>query len=276
MSAVRRNRPQSMTSRVMLIKSQRGKGGGAKLGASEMFAGVKYAKPTITKLNAKITRIAKRIKEGTEKVYLNTNGQGSLASNFYGVNLCDWSTQTPVFDNDPSASAYSKCNKFTWNKLKLDLIYDIGNEYSNVDITTFLVSIKDEASKIYDKTTGVLSLTSGEDYKRNSATSNSGQVFLNPKVFNIHYVKRMIMGNSGQNPNTNGNSTEMKYIRRRQTISLSIGKVCHNPYGDIDLLTCNQDPSKQYYLLVFNNNLSIDGEYPLLDFNLLNTVTCPS
>lgn len=230
----------------------------------------------VNKLAKKVNRIAKAVKEGVETVYLNANGSNTLSTNFLGINLCDWSTQSPVFDDDPTESAYARCNKFTWKSMKLDLIYDCNNEYENVDLTTFIVSVKDEASKIYDKATGVLTLTSGLDYKRNSATSNSGQVYLNPKVFNIHYVKRSIIGNNSQNPTTAGNSTEMKYIRRRIAIKLKVNKICKNPYGDIDLLTCNPDPSKQYYLLVFNNNLATDLQYPLLDWNLLNTIICPS
>jgi len=233
------------------------------------MSGKKYTKKStkrtkstkVDKLEKKVMSLVKLNKVAVQKQFLNASGNISLAAPANFINLLNYPACVSIFGT--SGVDYTTTNKWIHKKSKMDFVFSASNETANIDINMYVVSLKDEANHAYDKTTGSLTLVSGQDYVINIASNNAGQTVLNPKVFNTHYQKRIIIGN-----NNVAITEQTQYTRRRVYHTLNMNKTIINPIGNVSSLVASQDPSKQYYVLFFNNNSNIDSEAPTVEYNI--------
>lgn len=227
----------------------------------------KKVTPSITTLARKVNSLTKATKDAYEIQFLQNRGLLSNISNDYAyINIFNYNNCRSIFGT--VGGDYSVCNKWRYVNSKMDLIFDMGNEYTNIDYSLFIVSIKDSANTLYDKTTGVITLSDGIHYASNDVVSNAGQTILNPRMFNIHWQKRLLLGNNGYSPATSTATLGQGMgIVRRYSYTLKIDKVIQNVSGNVSSLVVSQDPSQAYYLLIFNNNASTDLEWQRCSYN---------
>jgi len=58
----------------------------------------------------------------------------------------------------------------------------------------------------------------------------------------------------------------------RFTIKARPNQVISNVRGDWKVLPCSQDPSKQYYFLIFSDNSAVDLQNPAFTYNIVRTM----
>lgn len=227
---------------------------------------IKAKNTNVVKLQKEINAITKAMKKTYETHHLYgsfTNGGVSLPYAF--VNLSNWNTLAPCYGT--VASDYNLLNRFFSKKFELDMYFVYSNEPNNTTMSLYIVSLKKDTN-VYNKSTGGLSLTLNADYIDNIAFSGYSQALLNPKVFNIHWKKRIILGNNnvaiGAPTGTGAGDVKNAY---RVYAKVNTKKMITNPEGNVQALTCSQDPTHQYYLLVMNDNIGTDLEYP--GYNIL-------
>lgn len=141
----------------------------------------------------------------------------------------------------------------------------LNNEENTIGFTAFLVSLKDDIGSAFNPGTGALTLTANQTHY-----SVQGMTLLNKKMFNIHKVKRFTLTNFNQNLNIAGAQSQFGADRRfywRQRIN----KTITNPIGNWKNLSSGNDPSKTYYVLVFNNNTDADFENPQITISAIHT-----
>lgn len=160
-------------------------------------------------------------------------------------------TWTPVFGYD--SNDFSNVNKIYVNSYKIDARLSQDNEADLIWYTAFVVSLKDDAadSSLFDPATGLLTLSSGIHYTTLGA---NGKAMISPRAFNIHGYKRFSMGGR---PNDQSNPVvkDLSFtIKPKQ-------KMITNPRGNVfgvGGLSFPKDPSKNYYMLLFNDDSGAD------------------
>jgi len=222
----------------------------------------KMNKPnTITKL-AKQVNLLKKISYETQ--YLTRSSLVDLSRDYNAINLMNVAGCTGCFGS--TAEDLDGVNKAYWKSCDIDLIVNKGNEPGNVDCTIFLVQLKPEMSTAVD-IFGNLALTTQLHYVRNNATTNAGQTLISPKAFNIIKSKRIYIGSNQNDVNTNG---EGVYIQKRFRWTMYPKKMVKNPIGNFNAMYRSQDIAQNYYILIFNNNLTLDSEFPTAELTFIN------
>jgi len=182
------------------------------------------------------------------------------------VNLSDYSGMISTFGTSANDNEDNKIiHKSVGMHCRVSLENVVNNEESTIGFTAFLVSLKDEVGNVYNNLTGGLTLTLGATHE-----IIQGMALLNKKIFNIHKTKKFTLTNYNQaliSPAAQSQyGTDKRWYWR-----LPINKTITNPRGDWKQLGCALDPSKQYYLLIFNDNSSSDFESPTLSFVAVHT-----
>lgn len=229
------------------------------------------SKPVVKSLVTQVAKIKKQLKQGTEIQHLYGSYSTTVAADYYALNLCNYNALVGCFGS--SGNDYNFVNKWKSNYFLIDLMLNANNEPNDVNMSLYIVSLKDSASRLYDKASGVLTLASVNDYIMNTASSLA-QTLVNPKEFNVHWSKKLIIGNNniaGFAPTGTGDDTVKNTYRK--LIKIRTGHMVYNPISDVKSLTCDQDPSKQYYLLVFNDNIATDVESPSINVTLMHSIT---
>lgn len=142
---------------------------------------------------------------------------------------------------------------------------NVNNEEETINFSVFLVSLKDIAGGIIDHATGFLTLTADKDYY-----SYSGWAFLNKERFTIHQYKHFTLTNYGTALTASG--AQNKYgtnIDFDWKTPVNKMYLCNDPGEDADQGSpfeqiYQADPDQNYYILVFNDNSSVDTEYPAI------------
>lgn len=220
----------------------------------------------ISKLSKKVDSIAKLARAGVQTIYTQADGVAAISRPMTYMNLCDFSTFDPVFGSDPVD--YQSVNKWTLKSQTIDMSLNASNEMANIEMSIYLVTLKDDSNRVYNKETGVLTLVEGLDYSMSGA--NFIQTILNPKVFNVKWKKHLLIGN---NNSSLVNSTAVgprayKRFHKRFIVNTQY----RNIYGNVYALKASQDPSKQRFLLIFNDNQTGDLENPVLVINMVNEI----
>lgn len=229
------------------------------------------SKTNIVKLNNQVRTIRRTLRKKAENVQYQYGATISdMVSDYCQVGLTQYASWTPIFG---TSAVDGTDPKAYYKSLNIDCRLSIENftnpsELDTLDYTVFLVSIRDEASNVWNATNGTLTLVAGRDY------SNGGiggvMIRLNPKMFKIHRMKRLTTSNFGaalQYSSAANFKPIYKWswkVRPRHSIV--------NPIGDWNALTINRDPSKNYYVLCFNNNSSVDGTFPQLMVGSVSTI----
>lgn len=132
-------------------------------------------------------------------------------------------------------------------------------ETGRINFHCFLVSLKDEIGAAFNPSTGAITLTAGTHY-----FTSQGLFILNPKCFKIHDSKRFILDNHGVALTSSTAQTQYgteisfdMYLRRNQMVQTT--------GADWGAAACPPDPSKNAFVLIFNDNSILDVEYPALN-----------
>lgn len=199
--------------------------------------------------------------------YVQGSTQSNLSSDYLAVNLCSFNTMTAMFG---SSADDETDNKIVHQSFGFDgyisLENLINNEEETINMTVFLVSLKDQVGGAFNPVTGALTLTQSVHYY-----SQDGLTMLNKKIFNIHKCKRINLTNhgtalSGPSAQTKAGTDWRFYWRHSPRQSIQ------NPIGNWKSLGSGVDPSKSFYFLAFNNNSVLDGESPCITFNCVHTM----
>lgn len=219
---------------------------------------------TLGKLIKKVNKIGKLAKAGVQTIFTQSDVASGLVAPYSVLNLSQYSAFAPIFGSDPTD--YQKVNKWLHKSQTIDMSLNASNEMANIELSMYIVTLKDEANKIYNKTTGALTLVAGQDYVMSGA--NFIQTILNPKVFNVKWKKHLLIGNNNTALiNSSGVGPRMyKRFHKKFMVNSHI----KNLYGNVFDLTCSQDPSKQRFLIIFNDNSALDLEHPVIVFNMVN------
>lgn len=196
---------------------------------------------------------------------LNLNVEGPV--NAY--HLDKFTSLTPAFGMNLSDGFKDKIINYSDQlRVNVDLANGILSEEDKINVHMFLVSLTDEIGSAFNASTGVLTLTAGTHYY-----TNAGLFVLNQKCFKIHSSKRFFLDNHGIALTTSTGQTQYGtnigldfYIKRKQLVKTS--------GGDWISTLCPPDASKNCFLLIFNDNSTVDAEYPSL--NLVHKKTVQS
>lgn len=229
------------------------------------MSGLTKAKPTaITTLAKAVKSIQLKMKR--KSVFLNYGQQfdKELSSDvdiFKLSNYSNWNAIFGVGAND------SECKKMIHKSFGLDMYLNSSTEPDPIQFTIFLVSLKDSVrGAAFNNSTGALSLSSGFDYY-----AQNGLVLLNKDLFNIHNIKRCVLGNNGVGLGSSTAQTQYG-TDRRYYMKMRCNKTVMSTTGDWKALDCSQDPSDNYYLLIFNDNGILDAQNPRVRINVVHSV----
>ena len=180
---------------------------------------------------------------------------------------------------------------FVVNKQYCDLTIMSGSEAALISHTAFIVQLKDKtARQTYVDTAGMSSLTRGNDYATPDsntvpATDSGYGAFINTDKYKI--IKRLELETAGSlgtafpdklHPGASGNNgrgTRTMQCHRAQ-FKLNYGSTVLKSAGDSqqDGGSLNYDdinPEQKRFLIIFNNNALVDGEYPTVSLSSLIT-----
>lgn len=231
---------------------------------------VSIAKPNtnVVKLQKQVNKITKSLTSTYENHYMYGNFSNAVVTGDYAYqNLCNYATLAPCFGT--VGNDYNFVNKFKAKELQMDIVLTNGNEMDLMFCTYYIVTLKNEATSLYDKNTGAITLSKPANYVTNGIAGYS-QALLNPKDFTIHYSKQVTLGNNSVAAMgaTGAGNDDLKGIYRKH-LSFKVNQVGRNPDGNMVGLACNQEASKQWYILFFNDNSGVDLTYPVMDINIV-------
>lgn len=226
-------------------------------------------KPTVAK---KVATLARQVKKLNKVSYEQVTTVSSVANsqnltadyNAYNLSrLYPNSTYTiPIFGT--STTEISEVNKAYLNSKDVYVSIRQASEPNFVRMAMFLVSLKDQGATttLFDPASRQLVLTGANDY---IGVGNAWETSaLNPKQFNIHAVRRFTMGTEG----TAGPMADTYSQRRFKFTIKPKQKLIENPVGNVfnnSSFSSPVDPSQNYFIIIFNDNASLDLEYPKVD-----------
>lgn len=206
------------------------------------------------------------------------------------VEFTDLTKLTRIFD-DTGASYESTKSKLYLDKLNVDMKIHPATEWSQVDMTLFIVSLKPASARdVLNDTNNMTTFQNEVDYWDWSNTLGvpHGHTLLNLRRFNVHMIRRISTGRLTTvqavhvDGSTNGGThnfaahpdsgyeqqhriyKKLNLVGKNWAIKNSTG-----PWTALDNNT--MDPTSRLWLLIFNNNYSTDGEYPVLDYTNMIT-----
>lgn len=217
----------------------------------------------ITRLAKSVRSLQRYVKKDQEYLnYAQTWASQGVSSTYTAFHLNDFSSWGRIFGTTSNDDAE---NGVIWKSSGIDMKFTTGNEPANVNFTVMLLQCKDTAKSLIGST-GALTLTNGDTHY-----TQSGLTMVNKRFFNILKIRRFSLGNNGQVASTSTAQTQFG-TDRRFYMKISPNKKIVNPTGDWKNLTQSPDSSGNYYLVVFNDNSSLDLESPDLTMNVVHTV----
>jgi len=233
----------------------------------------KTRKPRTTAEVAKLkAAVAKLNKVSYDKVNMRTieAGSASVTQPFYQYHINNlMNAWTPIFGYD--ANDFSNVNKVYVNSYKVDARLIQATEADLIWYSSFVVSLKDDGadSTTFDPATGILTLTPGVHY---TTLAGNGKVLVNPRFFNIHSYKRFYMGGRPGDQSAPANKDLSFTIVPKQ-------KLITNPKGNIfgtGGLSFPKDPSKNYYMLLFNDDNGGDFQVNTINIAGMASLAIPN
>lgn len=248
---------------------------GLRTTASKRKTPKRRAAPKKTSVVKKVASLTKAVKKlntiSYDKVMFKGAAQDSgIAQPYYSFHINNlMSAWNPVFGYD--SADIQNVNKVYVNSYKVDARIRQGSEADLIYYTAFIVSLKDQAadSTTFDPLTGSLQLANGVHYEQIGA---NGKVLVSKDMFNIHAYKRFYMG---------GRSGDQSAPVLRD-ISFTIKpkqRLIQNPRGNVfglSGLSFPKDPSQNYYLLLFNDDSSLDGQVNFINISVLASCAIPN
>lgn len=238
----------------------------ARRGRSTVARLAKGKTTQVQSLAKAVTKLQRQVRGATPILNYSQIVNTGVTSDYLQVKLSNYSNWSRIFGTD--------VNDDTGNTMKhlaigIDTYITLENTLNEPDttqFTCFLVSLKDEIGGNMNQANGDLSLVSNLHY-----TIRGGLVMLNKKVFNIHKVKRFVLSNHGASLAVSSAQTQYG-VDRRFYWKIKPRKMIKHPYGDWKTSPCATDLSDNYYMLIFNDNSSIDLQNPSCQINIVHTV----
>lgn len=216
---------------------------------------VKPARQAIPALQRQVTRLKRAIVPLTQNKLTyqlsgNFNPGTATGDGFTLIKLSECNLWTRVFGTDAD-DEQSHCFRQKIGKLKWQLT--INGESALVNYTIAVVSLtKIGVTELWNAATGGLNnVNQGQHYLRTSGFNGMG-VFLNKRYFNIHYYRTTTTYSSTGYPG------EGKPVRNG-TINVPCRDFI-NPLGDWKVKGYNPAASSNMFLMVFNNDSTLDAD----------------
>jgi len=238
----------------------------ARKGAKGVSRLLKPKTTSVTTLAKAVKSIQLKMKRKTIMLNYGQQYDKELSSDVDVFKLSNYSSWSAIFG---SGANDATANKMIHKGFGLDMFLNSSTEPDPIQFTIFLVSLKDNIrGGAFNNQNGTLTLTSNVDYY-----IQGGLVLLNKAQFNIHNVKRCVLGNNGVGL---GSSTAQTTYGtdRRFYMKMRCNKTIEGipTSGDWKAMDCSQDPSDNYYLLIFNDNGILDAQNPRARINVVHTV----
>lgn len=180
-----------------------------------------------------------------------------------------------LFGTEESDIDHSK--KMLWKSTNFRFKLTLENtdtEEETVHYDFYVVSLKDNAGDLLDRTTGGLqTLVEGTHY-----FSLTDQMhYLNKKMFNIHHHRHYMLTNNGESlltPTSVVNHTEREW---RYLLKFPRGNVIEanssasNTVNWRELTYC-QDPSKNFFIIILSDDGNVDLEQGLFRMTAMNKI----
>lgn len=218
---------------------------------------VKKVKTSVGALARKVNALTKKVATNTAPVYMwSARAEDTPISQPYSYwNLLPLSSMAGCFGTN--ATDFAESNKIFIKKIKLDMTLNASIEKDNIDYTCMILSLRDQANNgvRWDPATANLTLSAPIDY----TTLGTAGTRVNPKLFKIHYYRRFFTSNAGATWSSTGVG-DVKSYYKRITKTLNCNLHIQNPAGNWNAIPCPNDPSKNLYLVLFNNDFTLDGE----------------
>lgn len=225
------------------------------------------ASSAISSLIKRVNTIDRRYKYSQQTILLGSfASNASLQSDYYIFNPMNFNSSQLIFgtgSNDTSSDkAYHKSMTL---QFRVSLENPINNEEETIGFTAMLVKLRDTIpDSKYDSATGALTMVPTTDYYM-----TVGQSMINPKYFQIVKKSTFWLSNYGTALNA---PSGQGMLTKQFTWRIKPNNYITNPLGDVKTLSASPDPSKQYYLIIFNNNSIADGENPTVSINCVNSL----
>lgn len=229
---------------------------------------VKKSSPVVSDLVRKVNSLIKDKVHKDDVVNLAQYNTNSITSQGQGILLSNFAGMQKIFGTDADDTEDNKIiHQSVGIDIELTLENTLNNEESTTRFTTFLVSLKDSVGSAFNPSSGALTLLPDIHYYMQAG----GQCLLNKKIFNIHKIKRCTLTN--YDTALTASAAQSQYgTNYRWYWKQSIGKVISNPIGSWDQLGTGLDPSKTYYILIFNDNSTADLENPQVRMSAVHTL----
>lgn len=271
---------------------RRGKRGTGKTGL-RIKKSVKPSGSNMAKLVKSVNQIKRRVSGAEKTLYYRfkvnstapsgTNYSSELRTPYNMYHLCNYNTMVVGSGNaifGSSATALDiKADRCRHEAITMDLYVSLENmlgtnssEWNTVNFTCFLVSLKDAIGSKFNASTGAVTLTGGDDYTTvgTVASVDGGYAYINPKIFKVHKSKRFTLSNFNQSPQTLGLTNPP--LAKQWQWKIYPNQTVVNSVGSWTDLACAPDPSKNYYVIIFNNNSGIDAENPTCLINCVSRI----
>lgn len=259
--------------------------GGARKGMVRVKKSVSASGSNIYKLTRQVNRLKRSVGSAEKTLYYKTLSTGTVSTPVKIVNMCDYATMVTSGGLYGASAQDIASDKATHEAMTMDILVSLQNfsqfsqsEWDSVNFTCFLVSLRDAIGSKFNPTTGALTLTGGEDYATAGSVGgvDGGFVYLNPKIFKVHKSKRFTLSNIGVDPTATSLPNVVTgyngQIAKQWQWRLYPKTKIVNSKGTWGQLASAVDPSKQYYVLIFNNNSAADLQYPFHILNCINRV----
>ncbi len=223
-------------------------------------------------LSKRVSSIARQVRSRAIIARFNYAQNVTLSGVYTAVTLSDPTAYEKVFG---TTEAFETRKRFDSIKFNMDMVFECGSEPAQVDYTVFILSLKNSTANTVisecgeDLNTGT-GLVTGKHYE-----TLDGHAFVNPNMFQIHYVRRF--------------STVMSATVAGQTLLVkNLGDTHKRFYKKISWprrISTGVQPSSfnsipksaipdmgKLWIVAFNNNLNVDGEFPNLSINCMWTL----
>lgn len=222
----------------------------------------RYALPAlarqVTALKRKVTGTTSEIQYGVSV----SNPVGTVgATTPYVLPLSQFSGWTRVFGADADDESNHRA---LWKKSNFDFQIDGQSESDSIDYTMYIVSLtKAGQEELFTQATGTLNGPLGASSITNTTHfwvgGTWGMAMLNRKYFNIHYCRRLMTG-VGTGATVNDINTNRKRGYFKLLHNGGKGHIITNPKGDWKAMASPQVANQNYYVILFNNDSTVDAQ----------------
>lgn len=217
-------------------------------------------RPTVSKLAKAVTTLQRANKREAVWNQLTRVYNANVQSDYMLYELDKFNAMTLQFGTGTNDTHSNKIVNYSdLLRVNVNLANAGLTETGRINFYCALVSLKDEIGSAFTPSTGNLSLTAGTHY-----FASQGLFILNPKCFKIHAAKRFVLDNQGVALSSSAAQTQYgtdmafdMFVKRNSLVQTT--------GADWGAAACPPDPSKNAYLIIFNDNSALDVEYPSLN-----------